>query len=262
MESRTLVRRALGGTVALGFALAAEVMWAAHWKYPNFPDLDASGSVGDPALPPLRFLAFGDSTTTGPGLEDPDDIWIRQAARTLTDRYHVTIRSFAKGGARIADVLSAQLPQAEALRVDIATVSVAANDALRGMSGRDMEEGLARVVGQALRRAPAVVLLGVGDVGTAPRLPVPVSLVATLRARTTDHAHQRVAARCDRVFKVEIWEQTTPQFRSDPGLFSSDRFHPNGRGHSLWAAAAAPTIEEAIRAIRAAPNSPPGRLAR
>lgn len=261
MVSRTLVRRAMGGTLALGFALAAEVMWAAHWKYPHFPDLDASGSVGDPAKPPLRILALGDSTTTGPGLDDPDEIWIRQLARTLTDRYHVTIRSFAKGGARIAHVLDTQLPQAEGLRADIATVSVAANDALRGMSAQDMEEALARVVEQALRHAAAVVLLGVGDVGTAPRLPVPVSLAATARARATDRVHQRVASRFDRAFKIEMWERTTPQFRSDPDLFSPDRFHPNGRGHALWAAAAVATIEEAIRAIRTAPDPPPGRLA-
>lgn len=222
-----------------------EQQWAAHHDFPSFPDLDPSGVFGDESLPPRSIALVGDSTITGPGLERSDDIWIRQMASALTEHYRVTVDSYAFRGARVSDVLTTQVPRVSN-GYDATIVSVGSNDAVRGMTQLQMREMLRRVCSALLDRSSFVVLAGAGDIGTAPRLPLPLSAIATARAKATDSAHAAVAAQDERILHIPMWDLTTPTFRSDKDLFSPDRFHPNRRGHAVWAKAALPTVLEAL----------------
>jgi lysophospholipase L1-like esterase len=242
---RRLTRTFRTAGAALFVVLWMEQRWAAHHDFPSFPDLDPSGIFGDPALPLRSIALLGDSTITGPGLETADDIWIRQMVPRLTKRYRVQIDNFAFGGARLRDVLAHQLPQLTG-RYDVAFISAGSNDALRGMTQPQMRSLLSTICAGALERADVIVLAGAGDIGTAPRLPFPLDAMATTRARATDVAHARAAASNDRILHVPMWELTTPTFRSDQDLFSGDRFHPNRRGHRVWADAALPTVLAAL----------------
>ena len=44
---------------------------------------DASGTEGDPHLPHVVVACAGDSTLTGPGLDHPEQTWVRVAARSV-----------------------------------------------------------------------------------------------------------------------------------------------------------------------------------
>jgi lysophospholipase L1-like esterase len=92
-----------------------------------------------------------------------------------------------------------------------------------------------------------VVVLGVGDMATIPRLPQPLAGFARARARSAGRMQRSVADRRAHVLYVSMYELAGPTFRSTPGLFLPDLFHPNAVGHRVWADAAAPTIERAVR---------------
>ena len=49
-----------------------------------------------------------------------------------------------------------------------------------------------------------------------------------------------------------MWEGVSQSFRSDPGLFGPDLFHPNASGHCLWADAVYDPLLEACRHISSA----------
>jgi lysophospholipase L1-like esterase len=230
---------------ALTIVLFIEQQWAAHHDFPSFPDLDPSGLFGNPAHPPRRIALLGDSTITAPGLESADDIWIRQLVPDLSDGYRLQIESVAFGGARLSDVVNNQIPELSG-SYDLALVSAGSNDALRGMTQLQMRQILTQICEQLLERCEAVVLAGAGDIGTAPRLPFPLSAIATARARATDIAHTAAAEANERIFHIPMWELTTPAYRTQEGLFSDDRFHPNRRGHAIWAGAALPTLRAAF----------------
>ena len=236
---------------ALTIVLLVEQQWAAYHDFPSFPDLDPSGIFGDPAHPLRRIALLGDSTITAPGLESADDIWIRQLIPDLTDGYRLQIESAAFGGARLSDVVNVQIPELSG-SFDLALVSAGSNDALRGMTQLQMRQMLTRICDGLLEFCEVVVLAGAGDIGTAPRLPFPLSAIATARARATDIAHTAAANENDRIFHIPMWELTTPQYRTEKDLFSGDRFHPNRRGHAIWAKAALPTFQAAL----ARPPSP------
>lgn len=227
--------------------LAAEVLYTGCRDLPTLSGTDPSGTFGDPALPPLRVAVLGDSSCTGPGLSDPREIWVARIGQRLGRQFHVTIDSVAIGGSRAHDVLRDQVPAIIPSKPDLALVSVGSNDMLYGVPRRVFERNLDEIVSELLPVCGTVVLSGVGDLGTIPRLPFFLTRLMRYRAAQAEAAHIRVAARYPRTFKVPI-RRTTEAFR-DPQVFSADLLHANGRGHALWAEAAIPTIEEALAGL-------------
>jgi lysophospholipase L1-like esterase len=251
----TFRRSVLGVPAAATAALAAvgaQAWYAGHRPLPRFDDLDPSGTFCPDGAPEVRIALIGDSTVTGPGLDDADELWTRQVVRRLADPYRISVQSHAVGGARARDVLMYQVREAVRYAPDVAIVSVGANDALRRLRIGRFEAELTAIV-TALRAAGAlVVLAGVGDLGTAPRLPFPLKVVVSGRSRAADRIHTRVAARHDGIVKVPIGELTNALFRRGPELFCADLFHPNRAGHEVWADAAYPVLEGVLAQVSSA----------
>lgn len=246
MTTRELTKAFTRGALTGAAVLTVETLWAVLHPAPRFQDLDASGTEGPADGTPLHVVVVGDSTTTGPGLERPDDIWVRQFARKL-EGYRVKVTSFAVSGARVADVRRDQLEPALASAGDITFVAVGANDAMHGTPLHRVERGLDDVVGALVQVSPMVVVCGVGDLGTVPRFLPPLDLVMRARGRAVDAVCARVADR-HRALKVDMWGLTTHAFRTDPEMFSADLFHPSAKGHAVWAEAAYVTVAPHLNA--------------
>jgi lysophospholipase L1-like esterase len=237
-------------------AVAAETAWAVLRPSPRFEEFDPSGSFGEGVAPSLRLVVLGDSSVTAPGLDHPDQSWVRLLAMRLADRFRVEIASLAVGGAKSRDVLATQVDRAVKLEPDLALVSVGANDMLRGVSIRTFEDNLDRIV-ERLRPATRMILLsGVGDLGTIPRLLPPLRQYATARGRAADRVHGRVAARHGAV-KADQWTWAAPLFRKDPNLFAADYFHASPAGHAIWAEVAWLAVVPHLSFLAGTGDSPP-----
>ena len=88
LRSPSLVRAVswtVGAAVMLAAALLAEVLWVLRRPLPTLTGLDVSRSVAGVGggagaqQPPLRILALGDSSLTGPGLARAEEVWLHQA---------------------------------------------------------------------------------------------------------------------------------------------------------------------------------------
>lgn len=230
----TLLRKLATATVA---AVGAELAFAYLWPAPRQPEFDPSGIFGeDHPGPVLRVAAMGDSTLTAPGVTAADEIWVRHVARRLGDetRRPVELRSYGVGGSTSLDVLVEQLPQALEYAPDLALVSVGANDVIKGVPMRKLHENLDRIVAALSDQGARVVLSGVGDLGTIPRLAPPVRQMASRLGRRADRIHRQVAERHG-VVKAEQWRWAAGEFRTRRDVWSPDRFHPNAAGHVIWA---------------------------
>ena len=235
--------------VGIGAAalVAAQGYHAGHRPLLHFEDHDISVPTSDANVTPIQIVALGDSTLTGPGLERPEDIWLHQALEMVDGLGHC-IRSFAKGGARVRDVVDDQLVLAVAASPDLAIISIGSNDSLRGVTMPSMRRDLNTIL-SGLASISVVVLLGIGDLGTIPRLPQPLAGLARTRGRMVDRMQLEVAANHEQVLKVPLYELAGPVFRANPNLFTPDLFHPNQAGQRVWARAAAPTLCRAISHI-------------
>ncbi len=241
--------RAVPKVAALTAAtLAAQVVYTVQRDLPTFGGLDASAVLGPATAPALRIAAFGDSTLTGPGLERPEQIWIRQAIDRLADRHHITLESLAVGGSRAQDVLNDQLPKVT--ETDIAVVVVGSNDALHGIPTSIVRQNLVSIVDYLLPRSKAMIMAGVGDLGSIPRMPAPLHSVARLRGNRIDAVIKEIAAISDRIERVPMWELTASRFQQErEGIFAGDLFHPNEHGHRIWADAFYPSLIRALAIV-------------
>ncbi|MEE8331594.1 MAG: GDSL-type esterase/lipase family protein [Acidimicrobiia bacterium] len=228
--------------------VASQVYRAGHRKdLPSFGNQETSGTFGHPGDTKLRMVAIGDSSITCPGVDDIDDCFARRIAIHLSGRYFVELTSIAVGGSKARDVIDGQLEAAVALRPDLAFVSVGANDAIRATPVSSYETDLTTIVGALHEVSGAVAVMGVGDLGTIPRLPRSLQPFLTFRARRIDDAASRVAEQFDRAAKTENWGRMSTAFASgDLDLWAGDQFHVSGQGHAIFAEEALPTIEELL----------------
>ena len=93
---------------------------------------------------------------------------------------------------------------------------------------------LDEIVGRLVEVSELVLLCGVGDLDSTPRLPFPIGVVAGERSRAADRVHAQVAAGFERVVRMPLKEVASDQFHRDPSLFSPDLFHPNASYENRW----------------------------
>lgn len=238
--------------LAGGMAVVGQILYAAHRPdLPSYDNYDTSGALGDPGLPGLKLVAIGDSSITAPGVRHIDDAWIRRVAHSLTGDHFVLLKAFAVGGSKAADVLKDQLAPALTLQPDLAVVSVAANDAIRGVPAGRFKRELDEIVRGLLDVGSRVVIVGVGDLGSIPRLPRFLQWYLTKRSAQFDRISAEVAARYPGTVKVDVRGDLSEAFWADPMMFSGDRFHASSYGHEHFAHHVRQAVERALDLPRA-----------
>jgi lysophospholipase L1-like esterase len=233
-----------GVALATAGGLWAQARHVANAPLPHFEDLDATGRYGDPTGTPVTVAVLGDSSMTGPGLDRGEQIWVAQLAQRLP--WHVTVQSHAKGGSRIRDVLEHQVAAAVETRPDVFVMSIGANDAIHATPTRTFARRLGKALDQLRCTAP-VVSLGIGDLSVIPRLPRTLRAVVAHRSAVIDRAHTLAAADRDGVVRVPVGKLSDHHFRHmGTELFAADLFHPNHRGHQLWAELFLPYVRRTL----------------
>jgi lysophospholipase L1-like esterase len=222
-----------GLTIAGPGLLGFEAFLATRGEVPPPLPAGISGCVGcDGTVPPLRTFWLGDSTAAGVGVTTPEAVLGRQVARRLGRPVHVEV--LASGGTTVADVVAQQLPRVPA-DAEIVFVSVGANDATHLTLPGKFVSGYKKLV-EGVPPNACLVLLGVPDMGSPPRLAQPLRAVTGWRARMLAKQVRQFAESSGSTF-VDIAGTTGPAFRRDRSHFASDGYHPSESGYALWAGA-------------------------
>lgn len=239
--------------------LTAQILHAGHRRdLPSLENQDPSGVFGPPEAPLLRVAVLGDSSVTAPGVEPLDAAWPRRVAHHFSDRFRVELCSVAVGGSKVRDVLATQVEPAIECDPHLAIVSVGANDALRTTPVDLFEIQYRELLARLTASLPGVVLSGVGDLGTIPRLPALARSVARIRGRAIDHAIARAAYDFPQVVKANAWSSLWDPFLEDPdSIFAPDLFHASASGHAIYAEAMIPAVEVVIGMLGLDPAMPP-----
>ena len=185
---------------------------------------------------PLRVVWLGDSTATGVGADDVTETMAHRVTARVTDG-PVTLTVLARSGAQVHEVIDDQLPLLQAADADLVFVSIGANDVTALTREPTFRTRYQRMVAtiEELARDAEVVLVGIPDIGTAPRLAVPLRQLAGLRGAQLDDEIAQVARERGHPH-VDLAERTGDIFASDPDrYFAADDYHPSAAGHEVWA---------------------------
>ena len=186
----------------------------------------------------IHLMIFGDSTATGYGCHDAEDVPGVRLARGLAEQTGTLVRLSTKA---IVGASSKGLAgQVDAMLVagpppDAAVIMIGANDitALNGVGPS------ARRLGAAVHRLRSVGAIVV--VGTCPDLGVVDAIPQPLRWTARSLGLRLARAQTAEVFAaggvaVPLALLMAPHFQNQPdAMFSEDRFHPSAAGYALAA---------------------------
>lgn len=208
---------------------------------------------------PLHVVWLGDSTTTGAGADPFTSSMAWQVAEGLSPG-PVVLTVLGRSGDQVHEVLDDQLPALEDVLLagapHVVLVSIGAND-VTALTRRPtfaqrygtMVDRITSELAAAGHAGTRVVLVGIPEMGTAPRLLPPLRQAAGLRASQLDDEIEGIARARD-LHHVELADRTGSIFASDPDrYFSADEYHPSAAGHRVWAEAVLDSIREADLAI-------------
>lgn len=205
----------------------------------------------------LHLMVFGDSTATGYGCRDTDEVPGALIARGLAATTGGPVRLSTK--AIVGATSKGLASQVDAVLVagpppDAAVIMIGANDVttLNGIGPS------ARRLGLAVRRLRAVhtaVVVGTcPDFGWITAIPQPLRWTARslgLRLAAAQAAETRAAGG----LPVQLASLLTPHFLSEPErLFSDDNYHPSAEGYALAAGQLLAALRHALGLP--APESP------
>ena len=201
--------------------------------------VDGCAGCGSPAGAPLRVAFLGDSTLAGVGASDAGGTLPRQVAARLGRP--VQILDLAVSGARVADIRADQVGAGlVGFQPEVIVIGVGSNDVIHGSSRPDFRRRYRQVVA-SLPPSATLILLGIPDLGSPPRLAQPLRSLAGWRGRMLDD-DVRHLARDSRARFVDL-QAFGSSFRHHPRrYFAPDRYHPSDAGYGLWAGAVADAI--------------------
>lgn len=183
----------------------------------------------------LLYVALGDSAAQGIGASRPDRGYVGLLAQRMTDQTgrSVEVINLSRSGARIHDVLDRQLPLLEGLRrtPDLLTVAIGGNDvrAYDRVRFADEAERLAAALPTGAYVADAPYFMH----GRWERDGQQAAEV--LRTRVAVHGLRPVPLH--EALRAQGWKAMLTQF-------AADWFHPNDRGHRVWANAFWATMKD------------------
>lgn len=189
----------------------------------------------------MTFVALGDSAALGLGAAAPELGYVGLLAAAARQRSGRSVRVLNLGvsGAKVRDVLDAQVPLLAAAGGDVVTCAVGGND-MRTFDAAGFERDLRGIV-EALPRHALIA-------------DVPCFYGGRLeeRARQAAAIARRVIEDAGRV-RIDLHAATEARTRDQVrGDFALDMFHPNNRGYTVWAAAFEPAFLARVDEVAAA----------
>ena len=197
----------------------------------------------------FSLAVLGDSIAFGTGAARPADaIGPRLVAALAEDDVDAALQVVAVPGA-VSAGLAAQVRQVT--RCDLALVVVGANDLTRLVPPATAARHLGAAVRDLRVLGADVLVVPAPDLSTVPWVPPALRvLVATASAEL--QRRQTDAVRAAGGTAVAVGAELGQRFRSQPALFSADRFHPSSAGYALIAEALVPVVRSIARARAAA----------
>jgi acyl-CoA thioesterase-1 len=196
---------------------------------------------------PLRYVALGDSYTIGTSVAAAERWPNLLVGRVGTGTLELAA-NLAVNGYTSADVLERELPEALALRPELATLLAGVNDVVRGVPAEAYRRSMTAILDGLLAALPPkrVVLVSTPDYTVTPE----GAKYGDRRERAAEiRRFNGIAAELARERAVAFVDILDISVRAaaEPDLVAADGLHPSGRQYALWVDRVEPAVTGLLR---------------
>lgn len=178
---------------------------------------------------PLEYVALGDSLTAGVGSNNYQQTYPFLVAEHLAGDRPLTLVNLAIPGAKTADVLKREVPQAIQQKPDYISLMVGVNDIHDLRTSKDFTANYNAII-TALKKGTSakIILINIPYLGSDMLIWPPYNFLFDLRTRQFNSIIKGIALE-DNLQYVDIYNLAP--IKQD--LYSSDGFHPSEQGYLL-----------------------------
>lgn len=200
--------------------------------------------------PPFVYIALGDSTVEGVGASDPSKAYTHLVYTDLSRHVkNVQYQNYGKRGARVHDVVQNQLDKAIAEKPSLITLSIGANDVIRGTNLKDFRRDINHVLQTLAQTQSMVIFTNVPDFSFTRRVPKAVKPAVRMRIKQYNRIMARAADEHNATL-VDTFGESYIIAKRFPEAVSDDNFHPSDLGYALWANTMLTVIHDKLRSYR------------
>ena len=195
----------------------------------------------------VRLALLGDSIAFGQGASSTRDTIGARLARALSESDITTeLHVLAVPRAR-SDQLDRQTTAALSVRVQVAVIIVGANDLTHFVPPEQAGAQLGGAVRPLVDAGVQVVVAPAPDLSVVPWVPPQFQLLVASASRALRQAQTREALAAGA--HLADLDAVSDRFRTEPAMFSADRFHPSSAGYAAIAGALLPEVKAAIERL-------------
>lgn len=184
------------------------------------------------------YAAMGDSTVEGVGASHhsksyPSLVFEKIKSSHPNCQYH----NFGKSGDRIRNVIENQLPLVLALKPNLVTVSIGANDIRGRVKLSEFEKDLTYLVSTLQRETDAKIIINnIPDFSALPTLPIYIRIASKILIHRFNKSIDKISKNFGLTL-VDIFKLSRQFCKQWKNFISKDGYHPSDAGYALWAQA-------------------------
>lgn len=194
------------------------------------------------------YVAMGDSTVEGIGATAPHRSYTGLLYSSIKEKkkkssYH----NLGVKGATVSDVINGQLQKALALKPDLITLSIGANDIRTRTNKKKFEKDLTFLLTELHNRTNAEILVNtIPDLSLTPAIPRFLKSYSKYMAKRFNTVIVNVGEELS-IPIVDLYNYSRSIIRQFPEAIAGDGFHPSDFGYAIWANTMIPHLHKTLR---------------
>lgn len=202
-----------------------------------WPQNESSYELGNTSGPNLKYVALGDSLTSGVGADTFSQSYSYLVAqRMVSPGGSVSLTPLATPGYKAPDIISQYVDKTIALQPDVITLLIGAND-VHGMrpSTSEFNASYTEIVSKLQENTKAkIYTVAIPVIGTDAVLWQPYRYYYATRAQQFNEIIKDVSQKYGATY-VDLYSATLPYAHKNSSYYSRDEFHPSNVGYAVWA---------------------------
>lgn len=179
----------------------------------------------------IKYLALGDSLTSGIGVSDYKDSYPYLITERLSAKNNVELINLAHGGDTSKDVVTNQLSKTLTQKPDLITVLIGVNDIHNLKSLTEFEDNYIKIVGTLKKSGAKIYLLSIPYLGSKGVVFFPYNLILDLRTKQFNNVIKKISVNYGVQF-IDLYS-----LKKSADFYSEDQFHPSQSGYKTWSEA-------------------------